>query len=93
MSHITLNDEQVCSLSNSEQPIEVRDSRGTLLGYLQPSLDALMIARVKKRQGTKRKMVSSDQVHSVLQKLDEADSAGASKEELQELAKKLVDEV
>lgn len=91
MSQIILNDEQAKLLASSHGPIELRDLKGNLLAVAQLAADAKRIAVAKKRLESGEPGIPSRKVQALLQALDEADSNGATNEELRELSKRLLD--
>lgn len=93
MSHITLSEEQSKLIIESAAPIEVRSPDGVLLGLLQPSDDARLIAQAMKNRASGRPGIPSHKVQALLQELDKADENGATDDELRELSKRLLAEV
>jgi hypothetical protein len=92
MNHIVLDEEQARILVQTSEPVEVRNRYGTVLGHIQLSEEARIIALIKQRRASPGKKVPAHKVEEMLQMLDQAAQQGATRQELEELSKRLIDE-
>ncbi len=72
MSHIVLNHEQVKILFESQEPVEVRDPSGTILGKIDRNSEQLIVQEAKRRLASNQPRFSSQEVQTHLQALEEA---------------------
>jgi len=70
MTSVVLNAEQAKVVREATETIELRDSKGDLLGYVSPSLDADVIAEAKRRVDSDGPWFSTQQVLDHLRSLE-----------------------
>ncbi|HEX7449485.1 MAG TPA: hypothetical protein VF306_18150 [Pirellulales bacterium] len=70
MSHIILNQEQAELLSRSRKKLQVRDSAGRIIGFIEPAPSEEEIARAKARMHLDEPEYTTDEVREHLRSLE-----------------------
>jgi hypothetical protein len=71
MIKIVLNDEQAKAVEEAAGPVEIRDLRGTLVGYVARRLNDAQIQDAKRRLNSDGPWYSTEQVVNHLQSLEQ----------------------
>ena len=71
MVELILTEEQVKILAQAQGPVTVRDGKGVVLGRLEPTYTAEMIAELKRRAASPGPWYTGAQVQARLQALQE----------------------
>jgi hypothetical protein len=73
MPQIVLTDQQARILQEANEPVEVRDSLGRIVSFLQPmdALDAEAIARHRSTRNEPRQTIPAAKVQAHLRRLEE----------------------
>ena len=83
MSHIVLTDDQLRTMGR-ESPVEVRDSRGTVVGFIEPlGFSEADLSAARQRALTPGPWYTSDQIRQHLKGLAEADERGELRDKTQ----------
>src|SRR4051812_16315268 len=69
--HIVLSEEQARLVTTANEPVEVRDPNGNVIGRLEPSHLAEVIARCKRSAASPGPWYTGEQVQARLQALQE----------------------
>ncbi len=92
MAHIVLTEEQARIIAESANGIEVRDSQGRLLGFLQRLFpdEVAIIEQVKQRRQTPGPMIPGARVLAMLKTLDAMqETEEVTREKVQEVLRKV----